>query len=158
MKSLAFFALSAIASAAMAVTPVDPAISISGTSNQSASLVGTAVSNTANTNDTAQQNLASNAGNVTISGTSNQSVTSAGGVVSNTATGGNDAYASQNLSSNMGNVTIAGHSSQSTSLTLAAVTNLASGASSKAVQNIASNNACVTCQSAPASSGPHWPF
>lgn len=147
MKSLALFALGSIASAAMAVTPVAPEIVINGDSTQLASLTLTAVSNTAHANNTAQQNLASNAGNVTIrnGGSSWQVVDSLASVVTNEARG-RDAYASQNLSSNMGDVTIGGNSTQITTLRVASVANLADGRNSKAVQNIASNNACVTCQ------------
>ena len=146
MKTLAFLALSAIASAAMAVTPDTPEIVINGESTQLASLSLTAVSNTAGPDNTALQNLASNAGNVTIrnSGVSVQSVDARLGFVKNEAKG-SDAYANQNLSSNMGDVTIGGTSYQFTTLAGALVSNLADGRDSKAVQNIASNNACVHC-------------
>lgn len=147
MKSIAFFALTTLATAAFAVTPApDPSIVISGTSNQTAALSLISVNNTSVGNTEAMQNLATNAGNVTIRGTSNQVVVGTGGNLSNLATGGSDAYASQNVSTNLGKVTVSGNSNQLTSLYYASVNNTAFGASSKAVQNIATNNACVVCQ------------
>jgi hypothetical protein len=77
-----------------------------------------------------------------------------GGNVTNTATG-SDAYASQNLSSNVGDVTISGNSSQFTAMVNASVNNFSTGTSSKAVQNIATNNACFTCQPTKTSYGHH---
>ena len=54
-----------------------------------------------------------------------------------------------------GEVTIIGNSSQFTSMINSSVNNLSSGSNSKAVQNIASNNACFTCQpTKPAG----WPY
>ena len=146
MKSLILALLGGVTTAAMAVMPVDPSIVINGTSSQTAGFTGTSVHNTSGANNTAQQNVASNSGNVTIraSGTSIQTVYGSGGTLSNEARGA-DAYASQNVSSNMGDVTIAGTSTQSTYLTRANVRNLADGRNSKAVQNIASNNACQSC-------------
>ena len=158
MRTLAFIALSAIASTALATGPVDsPEIKITGTLLQVASLTSVAVSN----NSTGQkseafQNLASNTGNVTIGGLSIQAVVGSGGSVTNTASG-SEAYASQNLSSNVGEVTVSGNSLQITHLANSTVTNLSSGSNSKAVQNIASNNACFTCQpSRSSSSGGGW--
>lgn len=147
MKTLAFIALSALASAAFAdVTPTpSPEILISGNSTQVVSLTSVMVNNNSTgSRSEAFQNLASNTGNVTISGNSTQSVSGVGGNVTNTASG-EEAYASQNLSSNIGNVTISGNSGQYTSMWGASVNNLSSGRNSKAVQNIASNNACFTC-------------
>lgn len=147
MKSLAFIALSVIASAAMAAGHSSaPEIKITGNSVQSVSMTGAHATNkSTGTNSEALQNLASNAGDVTISGNSKQTV-SAGllSSVSNEAKG-TETFASQNLSSNLGDVTISGYSEQHTSLIASAVSNLAEGAHSKAVQNIASNNACVSC-------------
>lgn len=146
MRTLAFIALSTLASAAMATTPVPaPEIVINGTSNQYASLTSMSVNNNSTgSKSEAIQNLASNTGNVTINGTSTQSVSGLGGNVTNTASG-SEAYASQNLSSNVGDVTVNGTSGQYTSMWNASVNNLSSGSNSKAVQNIASNNACFTC-------------
>lgn len=145
MKSLAFIALSTLASAVLATTTVEPPeIVIHGTSTQNATFTSSTVSNTSSgTNSEAIQNLASNAGNVTINGTSNQSVTGTGSTVTNSASG-SDAYASQNLSSNLGDVTLY-NSNQYTTLTNSSVANYSTGTHSKAVQNVASNNACFTC-------------
>ena len=72
MKTLAFFALSALATASYALTPAPMGeIRITGTSNQTASVNGAVVKNTAESNAYANQNLASNKGSVTITGTSN---------------------------------------------------------------------------------------
>jgi hypothetical protein len=155
MKSIAFVALSALATAAMALGPTpDPEILISGSSVQTVSLTGAMVSNTANANTEARQNLASNAGKVTISGASNQAV-NAGALsfITNVAMG-DDAYASQNLSSNIGNVTVSGSSTQLTSLAMSSVVNKADGKDSVAVQNLATNNSCYSCQKATSP----WPF
>ena len=147
MKTLAFFALSLVASAAMATSPVGPgAIEINGTSNQQTSISGAIVSNKADGADAqAQQNLASNVGKVKVN-TSNQTVTvQAGALLSNFA--GNDAVAQQSLSSNVGDVTVAGVSTQNTIVgPLAAVLNSSYGRDALAVQNISSNNACFTCK------------
>ena len=92
----------------------------------------------------AQQNVSSNAGNVTIDGGHSDQLTI--GVlsdISNRALGANS-MASQNVSSNSGQVTIKGHSTQVTALLGAYVGNVAY-ANSTAVQNLASNNGCVTC-------------
>lgn len=147
MKSLAFFALSVIASAAMAggYAPA-PEIKITGNSVQAVSLTAAHVSNKSSaSNSEALQNLASNAGNVTIGGNSTQTVNAGLGSSVTNESSGIDSMASQNVSSNLGDVTITGNSWQTTSLTLASLTNLSSGANSKAVQNVASNNACVSC-------------
>lgn len=145
MKKLALFALSVIATAAMAAGPTPPSeIVITGNSYQSVSLSNSGASNTANGADAlAQQNLASNAGNVTIGGTSWQTVYGQSSHVSNWAD--SNAVAQQNLSSNVGDVTIGGFSSQSTSLYDSYVSNAAYGKGATAVQNIASNNACFAC-------------
>ena len=158
MKTLAFSALSLLASAAMATTPVGyPDISITGNSTQSVSLTSVAASNNSSgSKSEAFQNMATNTGNVTVSGNSTQSVTGTGGSISNSATG-SDAYASQNLSTNLGEVTIGGNSSQYTYLASASVSNLSSGSNSKAVQNVASNNACFICQPTKPSTPP-WSY
>lgn len=148
MKALVFAALGAIASTAMAVTPVpsSPDITITGNSTQTASLTSMSVNNNSTgSKSEAFQNLATNTGNVTVSGSSTQSVTGNGGNVTNTASG-SEAYASQNLSSNVGDVTIGGNSWQSTTMRNASVNNVSSGSNSKAVQNVATNNACFVCQ------------
>jgi hypothetical protein len=92
----------------------------------------------------AQQNVSSNAGNVTIDGGSSDQLTI--GVlsdISNRALGANS-MASQNVSSNAGKVTIKGASTQVTALLGSYIGNVAY-ANSTAVQNLASNNGCVTC-------------
>ena len=144
MKKIVLLALSVVASAAMAA---GPATTIDGTSIQTATLTNTGVSNTAyGINANAQQNLASNAGNVDIAsgGTSTQTVTATGAFFSNIANA--DTKAQQNVSSNSGDVTIKGSSTQ---LTVAAgttvVANSATGFNAKAVQSIASNTSCATC-------------
>lgn len=94
----------------------------------------------------AHQNVSSNSGTVTVSksGESVQLTGAKGSLVANLAMG-QDAYASQNVSSNIGDVTINGTSWQVTALNKSGVINLA-GAKTKAVQNLASNNGCVSCQ------------
>jgi hypothetical protein len=155
MKSIAFLALSALATAAMALGPTpDAEIVISGTSVQTVSLTGAMVSNTANEYTEARQNLASNAGNVTISGASSQGVAAGALSFITNLADGDDAYASQNLSSNIGNVTVSGSSTQWTSLAMSSVVNKADGKDSVAVQNLATNNSCFTCQKATSP----WPF
>ncbi len=145
MKKLAFIALSALATAAMAAGPApESEILISGTSYQIASISGTSVRNEAFGNQAqAQQNLASNAGDINIRGNSLQAVVANGGSVTNRA---NDyTTASQNLSSNVGEVTVSGTSVQLTVLDRASIYNEARGRNAKAVQNIASNNSCFVC-------------
>lgn len=145
MKKLVLLALSAVATAAMATGP-SPAseIKISGNSAQVAMLSTTGVVNTANGEDAvAQQNLASNAGNVTISGNSLQMVGAQGSYVGNTSNA--NTVAQQNLSSNVGDVTVSGNSLQATMLHASYVLNSATGRDATAVQNIASNNACFAC-------------
>jgi hypothetical protein len=147
MKSLAFFALSAIATAAMAASPVADEIVINGRSTQTTSMASSNASNTANADTTALQNLASNSGDITIrgGGSSSQTVNArTGSNVFNTATGA-DAYANQNLSSNHGHVTISAASTQLTDLTSSLVANSANGRDAKAVQNVSSNNSCMGC-------------
>jgi hypothetical protein len=145
MKKLALFALSVVATAAMAAGPApESEIKISGYSEQAASISNAKVSNDAyGAQAQAQQNLASNAGNVTIKGSSYQSVTVDGGAVTNKAY--DYTVAQQNLSSNIGEVEITGTSRQTTVARNAYITNEAYGRDAKAVQNIASNNACFVC-------------
>ena len=102
------------------------------------------MSNEAEKDSIAQQNLASYVGKVTISGRSVQDVTvQSAAVVVNYA--GKDTIAQQSLSTNVGDVTIGGSSYQATNVgPLAAVLNSAYGKDAKAVQNISSNNSCST--------------
>ena len=105
MKSLAIFALSTLAAAsafALTQTP-NGAITISGTSTQTASVTGGShTNNQANGSAYANQNLASNKGSIVISGVSDQTASvSSGSNVSNLATKGGD-VAVQNLASNVG--------------------------------------------------------
>ena len=109
MKSLAIFALSTLAAAsafALTQTP-NGAITISGTSTQTASVTGGShTNNQANGSAYANQNLASNKGSIVISGVSDQTASvSSGSNVSNLATKGGD-VAVQNLASNVGAVTV----------------------------------------------------
>ncbi|MDB5963893.1 MAG: hypothetical protein JWQ72_393 [Polaromonas sp.] len=153
MKSLVLFALSAIASAAMAAGPTPASeIRITGNSTQAVTMLGSAASNTASGEDAlAQQNIASNAGNVTISGNSVQTVSAFASVIGNTSNA--NTVAQQNLSSNVGDVYISGNSSQATSLLASFVLNSATGRDATAVQNIASNNACFACTTTGSDSG-----
>lgn len=150
MKSLAFIALSVIASAVMAAGPApsssNPEIKITGNSTQTVSMSAAHANNKASGTDSqALQNLASNAGDVTIGGNSTQSMTATWGSSVLNESSGTDSYASQNVSSNLGDVAITGNSTQTTTLAYSTLSNLAAGTNSKAVQNVASNNACVSC-------------
>ena len=162
MKSLAFFALSAIATAAMAgpvaAPPAMGTISITGTSSQTLVVNGGSVKNTANDYTYANQNIASNKGNATISGISTQSSTLTGATVTNEAVKGGD-VAVQNLASNVGNTTVGpltgsfplikGTSTQTANVSDATVENKAQGQAgcrgfdcdnaAIAYQNVASN-------------------
>lgn len=143
MKSFVLFALSTVAAAAMAAGPVAE-IRISGNSTQSVvMLVSAATNSAAGRNATAQQNMASNTGDVTISGNSVQSVGTLGAVMVNAAAA--NTVAQQNLSSNVGDIRISGNSTQATVLLGSALLNSATGTNAIAVQNVASNNACFTC-------------
>lgn len=147
MKKIVLLALSVVASAAMAAGPAGVQTTINGTSTQTASLTSTGVSNTAfGVNANAQQNLASNAGDVEIAGggNSSQTVRSTNATFRNTANA--NTKAQQNVSSNSGDVTIRGRSTQLTTATAGTVVaNIATGTNAKAVQSIASNASCSTC-------------
>ncbi|WP_144445423.1 hypothetical protein [Comamonas sp. 26] len=135
---------------------IDKSIHFTGTSNQTANVVGATLKNEANSSSNscsgpdcrdgalAYQNAASNMGEVSISGISTQvvGISGSGTTVSNTAKGANT-VAVQNMSSNYGKVNISGNSSQTTSIYGASiVANLANGAFAHAYQNIASNDSC----------------
>ena len=141
MKTLAFLAFSAVATAAMATGPsfhTFSGISISGTSSQTISVNGGLVKNTANDHTYANQNIASNKGAVDIQGNSTQSSTLRGATVTNEAVHNGD-VAVQNLASNVGNVVVdrsvsffpytikVGNSTQTANVTNSSVTNKASG-------------------------------
>ncbi len=146
MKKLAFLALSVVASAAMAAGPAGVQTTIAGTSVQAAVLQTSTVTNLASgVGSQAQQNLASNAGDVNIAagGLSIQVVASNNSSFTNTAGALNEAQ--QNVSSNSGDVTISGNSLQITLANGSNVTNTAVGIGAKAVQSIASNASCSTC-------------
>ena len=158
MKSIAFFALSLVATAAMATGSAGVStITISGTSNQTASVNGGSVNNTAQSKAYANQNIASNKGGVSIGGTSNQSSTLEGARVSNEAKSAGD-VAVQNLASNVGHVGITamnGNSTQVANVTQATLKNSADSTSNNcsgpdckdgalAYQNAASNMGEVT--------------
>ena len=106
MKVLAFFALSAVATAAMAVQPPST-ITLNGPSVQMTNSVGTAITNTSGARNEALQNIASNAGPVQVfaGGSSTQTANLGLGAVTNEAKG-DDALARQNLASNNGEVSI----------------------------------------------------
>ena len=146
MKKLVLLSLSVVATAAMAAGPSGVQTTIAGDSTQAVVLLTSTVTNTANGSyANAQQNLASNAGDVAIT-SSGKSIQIVGAQNSNfTNTANAITKAQQNVSSNSGDVTISGHSLQ---LTLAAnsnVRNSATGFNAKAVQSIASNSSCSTC-------------
>ena len=109
MKSIAFFALSMVATAtAMAATPIGQvgSITVSGYSEQTARVNGGNLSNTAESRAYANQNLASNKGSVSIKGNSFQTANLDNAIVSNHAVAAGDT-AVQNLASNVGNVSVA---------------------------------------------------
>ena len=146
MKKLVLLALSVVATAAMAAGPAGTQVEINGTSTQTADLRNSAVRNTAfGVNAQAQQNISSNAGDVTVtgSGRSSQTTAASGGLITNTANA--NTKAQQNMSSNAGDVTIRGSSTQLTVVAASIVANAATGHNAKAVQSIASNSSCSTC-------------
>ncbi|MFV0679615.1 hypothetical protein [Ottowia sp.] len=164
MKSLAFFALSAIATAAMATGPAPAAkLTISGISTQLATVNGGSnVTNTANSYTYANQNIASNKGSVDIKGKSEQSAVITDSQVTNTAVNKGD-VAVQNVASNAGEVSvekpsgffaIGGKSEQEATIKGSSLINEADGSSAcggwncddaaLAYQNAASNFGNVT--------------
>ena len=141
MKKLVLIAFAAFATSAFAT---EPSITVNGTSTQSAALIFAAATNKAEGSYAkAQQNLASNAGTVTVNGKSTQTLFATAAIMANKADGAYS-YASQNLASNVGHVTVNGTSTQTVGLGIALVSNSAAYGAA-AVQNIASNNACITC-------------
>ena len=146
MKNFVLLALSVVASAAMAAGPSGVQTTIAGQSTQAAVLLTSTVTNTASgAYSNAQQNLASNAGDVAItsSGKSTQIVGSQNSNFTNTSNA--HTKAQQNVSSNSGDVTISGTSLQVTLAANSSVRNSATGYNAKAVQSIASNSSCSTC-------------
>ena len=152
MKKLSLLALALVTSSVFATTPTPSgptttgsSVSIGSSSRQGVAMIFSAVRNQADgSGAVAQQNVSSNAGSVTIDGGSSDQLTiGALSDISNRALGANS-MASQNVSSNVGQVTIKGHSTQVTALLGAYVGNVAY-ANATAVQNLASNNGCVTC-------------
>ena len=141
MKKLVLFALSVVASAAMAAGPMGPSsvIEISGTSDQLTSISGAIVVNKASGSDSqALQNIASNAGNVTISGKSKQRATIENlAFVTNVAE--RNAIAQQNLASNVGKVTIAANSEQNVTVRAGALLANFAGANTVAQQSLSTN-------------------
>lgn len=156
MKKLAILASAILATSAFATGSGHsggdkcadcPEIVIDGKSFQGVAATSSIFLNAADGYDAyAHQNVSSNSGTVTVSkgGESVQLTGAKGSVVANLAMGA-DAYASQNVSSNIGDVTINGTSWQVTALNKSGVINLSTG-KNKAVQNVASNNGCVSCQ------------
>lgn len=150
MKKLAIIAFAALATSAFATETCTecPQIDIKGTSTQTVTTFFSNFQNEAKNGSGAyaQQNVSSNSGNVEVAGTSEQSTHASWASVTNTADGA-DAYASQNLASNLGNVKIynGATSTQTVSLVGGSVINKAAG-NTKAIQNLASNNGCSTCQ------------
>ena len=142
MKKFVFIVLSVVASAAMAgvSSPANTKLEITGKSEQTALISHSAVSNmTSSDSSEAQQNLASNVGEIKITKESTQTVDVKNADVSNKSTA-YKSIAQQSLSSNVGNVLISGRSEQLTLVKHSAVSNAASGSNSLAVQNIASNS------------------
>lgn len=124
-----------------------PAILIDGNSTQIVAVTSTLfVNKAAGDGSYARQNVSSNSGNVTIHKGANSFQLTAGhgaGVVNWAMTA--DSFASQNLSSNVGKVDIKGNSLQITALKRnSGAFNLSHG-KNRAVQNLASNNGCATC-------------
>ncbi|RMX06439.1 hypothetical protein D8I35_07865 [Corticibacter populi] len=117
-------------------------IVINGLSIQATSAIWATVSNKAEDEGYALQNIASNAGEVTINGASVQIGALRDTTVSNYAD--DEAYAVQSLASNLGEVTVNGASLQIVAATNSGFYNKATD-NSKAVQNVSSNNACVQC-------------
>jgi hypothetical protein len=148
MKKLAFFALSLIATAAMAAGPVSPGsitIHHGAVSEQTATITGGIVKNTSQGNNDALQNVASNSGKIDVKGKSYQTATFEKSDVTNLAKDYGD-FANQNISSNAGKVLIdsSGKSTQVTTLKDADVSNKASGGGADALQNLSSNNGKIT--------------
>ena len=146
MKKFVLFSLSVVATAAMAAGPSGVQTTIAGQSTQAAVLLTSTVTNTASgAYSNAQQNLASNAGDVAItaSGKSTQIVVAENSNFTNTSNA--HTKAQQNVSSNSGDVTISGNSLQLTLAARSSVRNTATGYNAKAVQSIASNSSCSTC-------------
>jgi hypothetical protein len=144
MKKLSILALALVASSAFAVTPTD--VVINSTSIQAAFFDGTSVANKVSGRDNiGQQNLASNAGDITINGAGQLQVVAArDGSIWNTVSG-RDNVGSQNLSSNVGIVKVNGTSVQITASDNSYISNTVSGRDNVGTQNIASNNSCATC-------------
>ena len=146
MKSLVLFALSVVASAAMATGPVGPsAITISGSSTQLTTITDSIVRNKADgSGSQALQNIASNAGTITIKGggSSDQTVLiNKDSLVTNVAM--KDAIAQQNLASNVGYVTISGKSKQNVTVDHSTVSNIANS-NTIAQQSLSTNVGTVT--------------
>lgn len=158
MKKLAIIAFATLSTAAFAQSTElvsesggscsdCPEIVIDGSSIQGVAATSSVFLNAATGRDAyAHQNVSSNSGNVTVAnGAESVQLTAArGSVVANLAVGEN-AYASQNISSNIGHVAINGTSWQLTALDNSGVLNLAD-ANTRAIQNLATNNGCSTCQ------------
>lgn len=150
MKSIAFFALTALASTVFAASPTTPStMALNGASTQKTMQANTNVYNIANTDTQAFQNVSSNAANVKITGAgvSNQTSDLNNSMVTNTANQ-KDAVARQNIASNNGEVTINSKSDQYVYANGAHVENLADGNGAKATQNIASNYGAVNVNAA----------
>jgi hypothetical protein len=112
-------------------------------SHQSADVKnGSYVANEARSYATAQQNLASNVGQVAIYGHSDQTATVDNSDVRNMAW--DHTIAQQSMSTNVGNVVVGGTSTQTTNLWRAGVYNTAYSTGAKAIQNLSSNNSCST--------------
>ena len=138
MKSIAFFALTLVATAAMAAGSSGVStITISGTSSQTASVNGGNVSNTAQSKAYANQNIASNKGAAEIKGTSTQSSTLDQAKVTNDAKSAGD-VAVQSLASNVGHVTV--DKSVSVNGTSTQVANVLGGATLKNEANSTGNS------------------
>ena len=143
MKSIAFFALTALASTAFAAGPSN--MVLNGPSTQKTYQANTNVYNVSNADTQAVQNVSSNTAGVSITagGVSNQTSNLTNSTVPNYANQ-KDALARQNLASNNGEVTINAKSDQTVYAKNAYVENKADGTDAKAVQNIASNYGNVT--------------
>lgn len=147
MKKLAIIAFAAISSLAFATQPAGPEIKITGTSIQTTtSSAFSMLTNKADEEAYAVQNVSSNAGNVDIAGQSRQTTTLTHGAMVSNHAAGKDAYAAQNLASNSGKVSV---SQGATSVQMAMIGGWTSNhaqARATAVQNVSSNNGCSACE------------
>lgn len=139
-------------SLALATIPAFAAdvITINGAYRQSTEITDSAsVGNMvlSGTQNTAEQNIASNRGNVTLNSNGSQEVTIRGASIVNQVEG-SQSTAEQSLAANQGDVRLSGQTSQSVTVTWGStVFNGAAGTGVRAVQAISTNSStCVSCR------------